>query len=110
MMDDALTWNSFRKRDRQREPQQVLPATGATARTGGDDHDEPILIAIVGGPVMAEMAQSALRDAGIPAFVKRDSIGAVYGLAVGALAAAEVWVPRPLAEQAEDVLVGIGVL
>jgi hypothetical protein len=105
-MDDALPWSPLRRDDRD-EP---IPArSGTTARTGGSNDDEPVLIARISGPVRIEMAQEALHDAGIPAYIKRDSMGAVYGLSVGPLAAAQIWVPRALAEQATDVLVGIGV-
>jgi hypothetical protein len=102
MMDDALPW--------RRNIAQRREEPAATARTGGDNDDGPALIARISGQVRIEMAREALEDAGIPAYIKRDTMGAVYGLTVGALAAAEVWVPRPLAEQAEDVLIGIGVL
>jgi hypothetical protein len=106
-MDDALPWQQARH---TKPDEPALARSGATARTGGPGDDEPVLIAQISGPVRIEMAQEALRDAGIPAHIKRDSMGVVYGLSVGPLAAAQIWVPRPLAEQAEDVLFGIGVL
>ncbi len=106
-MDDARPWSTFRRNDLD-EP---IPArAGATARTGGPNEDEPVLIAQISGPVRIEMAQEALRDANIPVYIKRDSMGIVYGLSIGPLSAAQVWVPRALAEQATDVLVGIGVI
>lgn len=106
-MDDALPWQQAR----QTKQDQPTPArSGMTARTGGPGDDEPVLIARISGPVRIEMAKEALRDAGIPAYIKRDTMGMVYGLSVGPLAGGEIWVPRPLAEQAEDVLAGIGVL
>jgi len=106
-MDDALPW----RQTRRVEQDESTPArSGATARTGGPGDDEPVLIAHISGPVRIEMAGEALRDAGIPAYIKRDTMGMVYGLSVGPLAAAQIWVPRPLADQAEDVLAGIGVL
>ena len=106
-MDDALPWQQARQA-KQHEP---TPArSSVTARTGGPGDNEPVLIAQISGPVRIEMAQEALRDADIPAYIKRDTMGMVYGLSVGPLAAAQIWVPRPLADQAEDVLTGIGVL
>jgi hypothetical protein len=106
-MDDALPWQQARHTHVD-EPTRTR--AGVTARTGGPGGDEPVLIARINGPVRIEMAQEALRDAGIPAYIKRDTMGMVYGLSVGPLAVGEVWVPRPLADQAEDVLAGIGVL
>ncbi len=84
------------------------PATGAQAGFGGDD--EPVLVAMIDGPVQIEMAKDALETAGIPAYVKQNSLGPIYGLSVGSFGTAEVWVVRPLAEQARETLVGIGVL
>ena len=82
---------------------------GATAGFGGGDN-EPVLIATVDGPVQIEMAKDALVTAGIPAYVKQNSLGPIYGLSVGSFGAAEVWVLPALAEQARDTLIGIGVL
>ncbi len=84
------------------------PATSARAGFGGDD--EPVLVARIDGPVQIEMAKDALETAGIPAHVKQNSLGPIYGLSVGSFGTAEVWVVRPLAEQARETLIGIGVL
>ena len=84
------------------------PTTGTRAGFGGDD--EPVLVAMIDGPVQIEMAKDALETAGIPAHVKQNSLGPIYGLSVGSFGTAEVWVVRPLAEQARETLVGIGVL
>lgn len=106
-MDDALPWHHVRHRER---PEPAPAPVSATARTGGPNDDKPVLIARLSGPMRIEMAAEALRDANIPVHIKRDSLGMVYGLSSGVLAAGEVWVPRPLAEQATDVLVGIGMV
>lgn len=82
----------------------------ATARYGGDSDQGPMLIGTVSSPVEAEMSEDALKEAGIPALIKRNSLGTVYGLSVGSFGAAEVWVPRSFAEQARNILIGIGVL
>jgi hypothetical protein len=106
-MDDALPW--FRSIGGEREAQDRAQ-TGATARFGGDGGDQPVLIAVVNGPVEIEMAQDALHSAGIPAYVKRNSLGPLYGLSIGAFGSAEIWVHPALAEQAYNELVGIGVI
>lgn len=107
-MDDALSWRLPLNRGEQHE--DTAP-TGATARFGGDDRgDEPVLVAVLAGPVEIGMAEDALQEAGIPAYVKRNSLGPVYGLSVGAFGRGEVWVVPALAERARDVLIGIGVL
>ncbi len=87
---------------------QTTPAT--TTRFGGEGDDQPVLIAVLHGPVEAEMAKDALAEAGIPAYVKQHSLGQVYGLTIGSFGAAEVWMHPALAEQAREVLIGIGLL
>lgn len=106
-MDDVLRWRQPIDRDDQREAQSQ---TGATARTSGDGGDEPVLLAVLDGPVEIGMAQSALQDARIPAYIKQNSLGPVYGLSVGAFGRGEVWVPPALVDPAREVLIGIGLL
>lgn len=110
-MDEALRWRGrMRAADAEapREP-EATAATGATAGYG-DGRDAPVRVAVVGAPVESEMARDALAEAGIPAHIKGNSLGQIYGLSVGSFGAAEVWVPSPLAAQARDVLIGIGLL
>ena len=105
-MLDALSWWWPRKKSEAMDPQ---PQTHATARFGGDGGDEPVLVATIDGPVEIEMAKDALAEAGIPAYVKQNSLGPVYGLSVGSFGSAEVWAMPAVAEQARDLLIGIGV-
>ncbi|HEX6291416.1 MAG TPA: DUF2007 domain-containing protein [Herpetosiphonaceae bacterium] len=106
-MEDALPWH--RPIERPEEP-EAQPQTSATTRFGGDGDDAPVLVAVVSGPVEIEMANDALQSAGIPAYVKRNSLGPLYGLSIGSFGSAEIWVPPALAEQAYNELVGIGVV
>jgi hypothetical protein len=106
-MDDALPW--FRSIGSKHEAEDRAQ-TGATARFGGDGGDQPVRIAVINGPVEIEMAQEALQSAGIPAHIKRNSLGPLYGLSIGAFGSAEIWVHPALAEQAYTELVGIGVI
>ncbi len=106
-MDDALSWGT---RWGWRSRRQTQTVASATTRFGGNGGDEPVLIAIISTPVEAEMAKDALAEAGLPAYVKQHSLGQVYGLSIGAFGSAEVWTPPAVAEQARDVLIGIGVL
>lgn len=106
-MFDALKW-PFRhlvsaKPDR---PQQE----GATVRFGGDEEGGPVLIGVVDGPVSAEMSKDALAEAAIPAYIKTNAVGSVYGLSIGSFGSAEIWVPPALADRARETLIGIGVL
>lgn len=106
-MDDALPW-PFRS-SRARKPQEET-RSATVARVGGEGDNEPVLVAVIQGPVAIGMAKDALQAEGIPAYIKQSSHGSLYGLTVGQLANAEVWVPLPLAERAADTLIGIGLL
>ena len=106
-MDDALRWRQPLGRD---EPQEQPQTSGATARTGGSGDDQPVLIAVLEGPVAIGMARDALAEAQIPAYVKQNSLGPIYGLSIGTFGRGEVWVPPALADQAIDTLIGIGLL
>lgn len=85
-------------------------ATSATARFGDEGDQEPVLVASIHGPVEIEMARDALAEAEIPAYIKDNQLGRVYGLTIGAFGEAEVWVMPLFAEQARDTLIGIGLL
>ena len=104
-MDTLLGWWRPRKDNPAADTQS---AGGSRAAFGGDE--EPVLVATIDGPVQIEMAKDALAMADIPALVKQNSLGPVYGLSVGSFGAAEVWVLPVLAEQARETLMGIGLL
>ena len=106
-MDNALAW--WRPRWRRAKSEDEARVS-TTARFGGENENEPVLVATIHGPVEIEMAKDALAEAGIPAHVKQNSLGPVYGLSVGSFGSAEVWAPAPLAEQAYDLLVGMGLV
>lgn len=106
-MESALPW-PFSRLFGARKRDQAAPK--ATTGFGGDHDDEPVMIGTVTGPIEIEMAKDALREANIPALIKQNSVGTVYGFSSGALGSAEVWVVPPLAEQAYDILVGMGLI
>ena len=106
-MLDALRWPFHRGKP---EASGVPARSGATTRFGGDGDSPPVLLGVVQGPVAVEMAKDALAEADIPAYIRSNSLGAVYGLAIGSFGSAEVWVLPELAERALEILVGIGVL
>ncbi len=106
-MDKALPWPFGRLFGKRTE--EAAPAK-ATTRFGGDNDEDPVFVGTVAGPIEIEMAKDALREATIPAMVKQSSVGTVYGFTGGTLGSAEIWVPPLFAEQAYDILVGMGLI
>ena len=102
-MDDAIRWQGRIEDEREQQPK-------ATTARFGDGGDRPVLVAVLSGPIEAEMARDALAEAGIPALIKLETAAALYGILIGGLARAEVWAPPTLSERAHDVLVGIGLV
>lgn len=52
----------------------------------------------------AQIVKGRLESEGIPAIIRGEAIGSIYGLTTGSLAATDVLVPAPLADQALDIL------
>lgn len=106
-MDDALVprrWWFWPRRERAQPPDR------ATAGFGGDQRDEPVLIAVVNSAMEADMARAALEAEQIPVLIKGDTTAEMYALHIGALASREIWTMPVFAEQARDVLIGMGLL
>ena len=52
----------------------------------------------------AQIIQGRLESAGIPALLSYESAGLVYGLTVNGLGEVKIMVPKPLAEEAREIL------
>ena len=107
-------------RRRQAEPAETPPEqadpeqtdtgatnTGATnsgATTGGGTTQEPVVVWEAANNLEAQIVKGRLESEGIPAIIRGEAIGSIYGLTTGSLAATDVLVPAPLAEKALDVL------
>ncbi len=77
-------------------------ATGAT--TGGRDDQSPVVVWEAANRMEAEIVAGRLHSEGIPAIIRGESLGAIYGLTTGSLAAATVLVPAALAAKALEIL------
>ncbi len=86
------------------------PRTATASASFKAEQEQPVVVAVIQGPVAAEMALEALHEAGIPAMLRRNPLGAVYGMSLGAWGETPVLVPAPLYEQARDILVGMGLV
>ena len=91
-------------------PEQADPEptdTGATntgTTTGGGTTQEPVVVWEAANNLEAQIVKGRLESEGIPAIIRGEAIGSIYGLTTGSLAATDVLVPAPLAEKAIDIL------
>ena len=80
------------------------PSTTASVTTGGGSDNEPVVVWEAANVMEAHVVRGRLESEGIPAFVRGEALGAIYGLTAGGLARADVLVPAPLADQALEIL------
>jgi hypothetical protein len=84
--------------------QLVWPQEGDGAGNGvsAEQHETqpPVCVGVVDGPINGEIARSFLESAGIPAFVQRDTLGAIYGLTTGSYGRVAIFVPAAFADEA----------
>ncbi len=93
-------WGKRGERDQPLE--QGNSKAGAT--TGGSVTQEPVVVWQAANPMEAQIVKGRLLSAGIPAIVKGEAMGRIYGFVYGGLAERDVLVPGPLAETARDLL------
>ena len=91
------------KRSARVQPAEA-DATDSPATTGGSLPMEPVVVWQAANPMEAQIVKGRLHSAGIPAIVRGEAMGRIYGLVYGALAERDVLVPGPLAETARDIL------
>lgn len=99
LVDGFADW--FRRAPKE-ETDQSKPESGTT--TGGKFDSEPVVIWRAMNQMEAEIVKGRLESAGIPAIIRGEALGAIYGLTSGSLAESAVLVPAPLAEKAEAIL------
>lgn len=75
-----------------------------TSTTGGSVKTEPVVVWEAANAIEAHIVKGRLESEGIPAFLRGEALGAVYGLATGSLAETDVLVPGLLAEKALEIL------
>lgn len=72
--------------------------------TGGSMNQSPVVVWEAANLMEAEIVKSRLEADGIPAIIRSEALGQIYGLTMGGLAAADVLVPAPLADRAVELL------
>lgn len=101
----------FRRRpDEDTQPAAETHATetdtsaAPTTTGGGRDDQSPVVVWEAANRMEAEIVAGRLHSEDIPAIIRGESLGAIYGLTTGSLAAATVLVPAALAEKAIEIL------
>jgi hypothetical protein len=92
----------FRPRTSDTATEQEEKAT--TATTGGEIDQEPVVVWVAANQMEAQIVKGRLESEGIPAIIRGEALGAIYGLTTGTLAESAVLVPAALAERAEKLL------
>ena len=85
--------------DRDQEGEEETLAT-----TGGSYDQEPEVVWEAANLMEAQIVRGRLENEGIPAIIRGEALGQIYGLTTGSLAATDVLVPAPLAEKAREIL------
>ena len=93
-------WGKNRSRARTVESEDA----DSSATTGGSISQEPVVVWQAANPMEAQIVRGRLQSAGIPAIVRGESMGRIYGFVYGGLAERDVLVPAALAESAEEIL------
>ncbi len=78
------------------------------ATTGGSVDQEPVVVWRATNQMEAQVVKGRLESEGIPAIIRGEALGAIYGLTVGTLAETSVLVPAALVDKAEAILYGDG--
>ena len=78
--------------------------TASVTTGGGGSANEPVVVWQAANTMEAHVVKGRLESEGIPAYVRSEALGAIYGLTAGGLARADVLVPGLLAEQALEIL------
>jgi hypothetical protein len=79
-------------------------AAGQGTTKGGPMDQEPVVVWEAMNMMEAEVVKGRLEAEGIPAIIRSEALGQIFGLTMGGLAKADVLVPGPLAEKALDIL------
>jgi len=101
-VDGLGNWLSRRSRAGDKPEVETEPK-GAT-RTGGSGDREPVVVWEAANLMEAQVVKGRLISEGIPAIVRGESLGQIYGLTAGWLATTDVLVPALLAEKARQIL------
>lgn len=89
---------------RREESDDETAPKNATTTSGGEIDQEPVVVWIAQNQMEAQVIKGRLESEDIPAIIRGETLGAIYGLTTGTLAQTAVLVPAPLAAKAELLL------
>ena len=89
---------------RPKHAEAIGEQTQTTASTGGSIDQEPVVVWVAANQMEAQIIKGRLESEGIPALIRGEALGAIYGLTTGSLAESAVLVPAALAEKAKALL------
>ncbi len=70
-----------------------------------DDLEQiPVVVWEASNPLEAQVVKGRLESEGIPAMIRGEALGNVYGLTIGSLAQTDVLVPAAFGEKATEIL------
>ena len=72
--------------------------------TGGSLDQAPVVVWEAAHHMEAQIVKGRLESEDIPALIRGEALGQIYGFTSGGLAATDVLVPAPLADKAIDIL------
>lgn len=84
--------------------ESIEEASQATTVSGGDLQQDPVVVWEAANQLEAQIVKGRLESEGIPAIIRGEAVGVLYGLTTGGLAVTDVLVPAALAEQASHIL------
>jgi len=90
--------------ERSSSTEAEAATTASAAITGGDLEQIPVVVWEAANPLEAQVVKGRLESEGIPAMIRGEALGSVYGFTVGSLAQTDVLVPAALAEKATEIL------
>ncbi len=79
-------------------------STSGSTTTGGTHEQEPVVVWEAANLMEAQIVVGRLKSEDIPAIMRGEAVGSIYGFTSGGLAETDVLVPAPLADRAIEIL------
>lgn len=98
-------WLGWLRRPAAKTEDETAATSGTSVPiTGGGSDNEPVVVWEAANALEAQVVKGRLESEGIPAIVRGEALGVIYGLTTGGLAVTDVLVPSALAEKAMEIL------